>query len=128
MVWNTTMSLMEISKSITQNLDRIIPKEIKFYQKMIPKNPGIAQKGTQKSRSNPQKSTQNNGTYPYRDTCKLQITEFTDQKSSMTAQLRCIYSAMATCLLFLPINSLICWCKSGNEHSLPHMANLFLAI
>ena len=28
----------------------------------------------------------------------------------------------------LPINSLICWCKSGNKHSLPYMANLFLAI
>ena len=53
---------------------------------------------------------------------------FTDQKSSVTAQLRCIYSAMAMCLLFLPINLLICWCKSGNEHSLPHIANLFLAI
>ena len=53
---------------------------------------------------------------------------FTDQKSSMSAQLRCIYSAMAMCLLFLPINLSICWCKSGIEHSLSHMANLFLAI
>ena len=31
-------------------------------------------------------------------------------------------------LLFLPINSLILWCKSGSEHSLLHMANLFLAV
>ena len=54
---------------------------------------------------------------------------FTDQKSSVTAQLRCIYSAIAMCLLFVPIlNLLICWCKSGNEYSLSHMANLVLAI
>ena len=58
------MSLMEISKSIPQNLDysernQILPKndtqKSGNSQKMIPKNPGIAQKGTQKSGSNPKK-------------------------------------------------------------------------
>ena len=71
------MSLMEISKSIPQDLDYSEGNQI--YQKMIPKNPrisknpGIAQKGTQKSGSNPKKvpkimahpRTQNNGTSPY---------------------------------------------------------------
>ena len=73
------MSLMEIPKSIPQNLDysernQILPKndtqKSGNSQKMIPKNPGIAPKGTQKSGSNP-KSTQNNGPSPYRDICKL---------------------------------------------------------
>ena len=50
---------------------------------------------------------------------------FTDQKSSVTAQLRCIYSAMA---MFLPINLLICCANQGMNRSLSHMANLFLAI
>ena len=58
------MPLMEISKSITQNLDysernQILPKndtqKSGNSQEMIPKNPGIAQKGTQKSGSNPKK-------------------------------------------------------------------------
>ena len=67
------MSLMEISKSIPQNLDyserkQILPKKDTQKsgnsQKMIPKNPGIAQKGTQKSGSNPQKGTQKSGSNP----------------------------------------------------------------
>ena len=58
------MSLMEISKSIPQNLDnsernQILPKtdtqKSGNSQKMTPKNPEIAQKGTQKSGSNPKK-------------------------------------------------------------------------
>ena len=58
------MSLIEISKSIPQNLDYsernpILPKndtqKSGNSQKLIPKNPGIAQKGTQKSGSNPKK-------------------------------------------------------------------------
>ena len=58
------MSLMEISKSIPQNLDcsernQILPKndtqKSENSQKMRPKNPGIAQKGTQNSGSNPKK-------------------------------------------------------------------------
>ena len=61
---HSTMSLMEISKSIAQNLDysernKILPKngtqKSGNNQKMIPKNPGIAHKGTQKSGSNHQK-------------------------------------------------------------------------
>ena len=40
----------------------------------------------------------------------------------MTARGRCIYSATPTC--YCRINSLICWCKLGIEHSLPHMADL----
>ena len=58
------MSLMEISKSIPQNLDysqrnKILPKngtqKSGNSHKMIPKNPGTAHKDTQKSGSNPQK-------------------------------------------------------------------------
>ena len=74
------MSLMEISKSIPQNLNYSERNQIFSKndtqksgnsQKMTPKNPGIAQKGTQKSGSNAKKGTQNNGTSPYRDICKL---------------------------------------------------------
>ena len=58
------MSLIQISKSILQNLDysernQILSKndtqKSENSQKMIPKNPGTTQKGTQKSGSNPKK-------------------------------------------------------------------------
>ena len=74
------MSLMEISKSITQNLDysernQILPKndtqKSGNSQKNDTQKSGNSPKRYPKIWEQPPKSTQNNGTSPYRDTCKL---------------------------------------------------------
>ena len=74
------MSLLEIPKSIPQNLN--YSKRNKILPKNDTQKSGNSQKNeTQKSenspkryqkiREQPQKSTQNDGTSPYRDICKL---------------------------------------------------------
>ena len=74
------MSLMEISKSVTQNLDYSERNQILLKndtqksgssQKNYTQKSGNSPKRYPKIREQPQKSTQNNGTSPYRDICKL---------------------------------------------------------
>ena len=74
------MSLMEISKSITQNLDysernQILPKndtqKSGSSQKNYAQKSGNSSKRYPKIQEQPQKNIQNNGTSPYHDICKL---------------------------------------------------------
>ena len=39
-----------------------------------------------------------------------------------------LFGNVCVLLLFLPIYLLICWYELGSEDSLPHMANLLLAV